>query len=119
MKPLALAALLWAVAMVLVVWSWPAASQDIRPRMTLVEPGGPGCFADIVIVDLVGVYNEDVPLETSLGTVVVRYTTLTSHADPDMAEVMSLPPNVLAEPLSLRLTPSQASRVCLMEWQGM
>lgn len=70
-------------------------------------------------MDLAGTYNEDVALETSLGTVVVRYETRTSQSDPDFAEVIAQPQNVVAQPPSLHLVPSQTSRICLIEWQGM
>lgn len=98
---------------------WPGAAwPQPRERATLVEPGSPGCFADIFIVDLSGVYNRTIPLETSLGVVVVRYQTNTNHADPDFAEVMSLPPNVVAQPPMLYLVPNETSVICLIEWQG-
>jgi hypothetical protein len=98
----------------------PAWGQEgIRERVTLKEPGSPGCFADVLIVDLSGVYHRTVPLKTSLGVVVVRYQTNTNHADPDFAEVMSLPPNVVAQPPSLHLVPNETSAICLIEWQGM
>lgn len=101
------------------VWTIPAWGQEgIRERITLVEPGSPGCFADVHIIDLPGVYNEDVALETSLGVVVVQYKTMTDHADPDFAEVMSLPQNVVAHPPQLDLVPDQVSVICLLEWTG-
>lgn len=115
--------ILWAaVGIGIAVWTIPAWGQDYpgaRERVTLVEPGSPGCFADIHIVDLAGIYHRTVPLETSLGVVVVRYQTMTDHSDPDFAEVMSLPPNVVAQPPSLDLVPSGTSVICLIEWQGM
>jgi hypothetical protein len=102
------------------VWHMPAWGQEgLRERVTLVEPGSPGCFAEILIVDLSGVYHRTVPLETSMGVVVVRYQTMTTHVDPDFAEVMSLPPNVVAQPPSLHLAPNETSVICLIEWQGM
>ena len=108
----------------LIWWIVPAVAQEFlsvtqSSRMSVIEPGGPGCFADVLIVDRAGVYNADVALETSLGTVVVRYDTRTNHADPDFAEVMSLPQNVVAQPPSLDLVPSETSVMCLIELQGM
>lgn len=110
----------FAAAIGLAVWAIPAWPQEgVRERVTLMEPGSPGCIADVLIVDLAGVYHGVVPLETSLGVVVVRYETRTDHADPDFAEVMSLPPNVVAQPPSLDLVPNATSVICLIEWQGM
>jgi hypothetical protein len=107
-------------AAVMVMWPGPAWPQEgIRERVTIEEPGSPGCFADVFVVDLSGTYNKDVRLETSLGVVVVRYKTLTNHADPDYAEVIAQPPNVVAEPPYLRLVPNKTSVICLIEWQGM
>lgn len=99
--------------------AWPQDYVSLPERITLQEPGGPGCFADIFVVDLFGTYNKDIRLETSLGVVVVRYQTNTTHSDPDFAEVMSLPPNVVAQPPSLDLVPNETSVICLIEWQGM
>lgn len=107
-----------ALILVALLVACPAAAQ-VRERVTITEPGSDGCFADVFIVDLAGTYNEDVALETSLGTVVVRYETRTSHSDPDYAEVISQPPNVVADPPNLDLIPSETSVICLIEWQGM
>lgn len=101
------------------VWHITAGMGRALERVTIQEPGSPGCFAEIFVLDLAGIYNKDVSLDTSLGAVVVRYETLTSHADPDFAEVISLPPNVVAQPQSLHLVPSETSVICLIEWQGM
>jgi hypothetical protein len=106
-------------AAIFVLWptaSWP--QEGVRERVTIAEPGSPGCLADIFIVDLSGVYNKDIRLEMSLGTVVVRYVTNTNHADPDFAEVLALPPNVVAQPPQMYLVPNETSVICLIEWQG-
>lgn len=109
------------LAAVIVWFANPAMPQDYvstPERITIMEPGSPGCFADVFVVDLAGVYNKDIRLETSLGIVVVRYITRTNHADPDFAEVMSLPPNLVARPPMLDLVPNETSVICLIEWQG-
>ena len=119
MTRVALCAAIFAIGIVEAAWGQEYLSVAQSSRMSVVEPGSPGCFADVLIVDLAGVYNADVVLETSLGNVVVRYDTRTNHADPDFAEVLVAPQNVVAQPPSLDLVPNETSVICLIEWQGM
>lgn len=104
----------------LVWWIVPVEAQEsIRERVTFIEPGSFGCFADVKVLDISGVYHKDVILATSKGNVVVRYTTIAQHAQPDVAEVISTPENVIAVPYFLELKPNEVSTICLIEWQGM
>ena len=85
--------------------------------MELIEPSeDERCFAQVLIEDRHGTYNEEESFETSRGTVVLRYTTVGLHSgEPDYAEVISTPEGVIALPMVIALIPNQKVPVCLTE----
>lgn len=109
-----IAALLLATPAAADVWLYSAA------RMTL-HPGHGDCFAVVEIQNWIGEYNQSETLETALGPVTIRYRTVGWHqaGDDDLIDVESLPPNVLAVPMSMALPDGETGRICLIKYEGM
>lgn len=89
-------------------------------RMSLIERQQ-DCFAMIEIDNRAGTYNESEILQTELGDVIVKHTTVGGHrpGDDDYVEVMELPPGVFARPMRLDIPDGSKGRLCLFEFEGM
>jgi hypothetical protein len=94
--------------------------QVPQTRMHLEGATG-DCFAVVVINNTSGRYNSDEALDTTRGTVVLRYHTVGGHnaTDADEVTVVSLPDGVLADPEFMALPDGETGRVCLIRFVGM
>lgn len=85
-------------------------------RMQLVPPEPP-CIALIEVVNKHGTYNAVETLQTRVGPVSVRYTTVGGHnpTDHDLVEVVDMPLGLMAAPPYMELPDGDTGYICILE----